>query len=389
MNPYKLGSDKCLIHVKNECIEGWEHCEDLKRLTAFIEKPIGSVKEGVNWIGAKIPADIMKKVFATVHKFPHMETGFVMYYDSHNRKWFVKCPEQRGWGGHVSMNDDGTGIPPGGFSAIGTIHTHPGMNAFWSSGDLADQKGPYGLHMVFGLREGIAKEIKATIFTPESHYDIPVDTILEAVDVDKTPEFEAPQEWVDTITKGINGGINHAMSFQRQDFQPSAGYVIERVYGSTTYPSIGSANWMGYQYTPNRTISTVRRPSEEEAQKLLAAWRERYRQEDAQLEKEEQEWNELQKRGEALLASFQRKMKKNLGVTDRVLLAWACLQDLNIRDVELDETVFQLTREFLDEVSNSAVERQNEMDEFQEELSDMIAEDEEADEALKSLRRMQ
>lgn len=377
MNPYRLGNDMCLIHVENACIEGWERTRDLRRLTAFIEKPIGKVKEGLHWVGAKIPADLMKKVYATVHKFPHMETGFVMYYDSHNRKWFIKCPEQRGWGGHVSMNDDGKGIPPGGFSAIGTIHTHPGMGAFWSSGDTADQKGTYGVHMVFGLRDGIPREILVTIFTPEASYDIPKESILEDVDMEKVPEYEAPKDWVETIKKGVDGGVNHAMSFQRQDFTAPAREWGGTVRGGTFSYPYGGVDWSEYRFNynwDNRQQPKVPRLSDEEAQARIAAWLARAKEEDERLAKEEAEWEEFCKRGKALLEEFHTKTGKVLGVTDRVLLAWACLDGLKIEDIELDQSAFENTREFLTVISEDATEAEQRLEEYQDELLEMAAE---------------
>ena len=196
---YVIGTDKVLVRTSSACMEGWERCDSIDALRTYASGPV-KVEEGVKWTGAKLPAAMMKEVLGTIKNFPTNETAYVLYYNWVKKEWFIRCPEQRGRGGGVHFEDDGKGVDPG-FSVIGSIHTHPEMSAFWSGTDMADQRGKYGLHIVFGLRGGIVNDNKCTIFTPSGHYDQKLFDVLEEVDF-KEPG-EPRKDWVEIIERGL------------------------------------------------------------------------------------------------------------------------------------------------------------------------------------------
>lgn len=98
----------------------------------------------------------------------------------------------------MSFEDDGTGMPAG-YTLMGSIHTHPEMGAFWSGTDLNDQQFKAGLHIVFGLHNGLVTQNKCTVFMPNAQQDQDLWDVVEEVDF--TQEYDPVPEWVEVIKK--------------------------------------------------------------------------------------------------------------------------------------------------------------------------------------------
>lgn len=197
MKDIVLGKDKCLVRNKSSMIDGWEEAQSLEELMRHCyadaaEKPVPQ------WIGSKIPADLMKQVLATIKEFPSMEVAFTLYYNPGDKTWKVKCPEQRGGAASVRFKDDGDGFVT--HIMVGSIHTHPEMHAFWSGTDSHDQVGSNGLHIVFGLKNGLVNETKATLFTKLGAYD---QQWADVCELDNLQESlgEPVSDWVYQIKK--------------------------------------------------------------------------------------------------------------------------------------------------------------------------------------------
>lgn len=199
MPSFKVCTDGVYIHTKSSLVEGWEKYEAAKDLVGFADDMLEkeSPKADLNWIGAKIPMSVFSPVIGTIRQFPTMETGYMLYYSASKREWAIKCPKQLGSAGSVRFNDDGSDMPPT-FFPIGTVHTHPNMQAFWSGTDKADQKGKYGVHIVFGLRDGVIETSLMTLFSPRGEYDKKKEDLFED-DVDFKADCPENKEWVDTI----------------------------------------------------------------------------------------------------------------------------------------------------------------------------------------------
>lgn len=199
MPSFKVCPDGVYIHTVSPMVDGWEECPAANDLIGFADEMLEKEAPHVDlkWIGAKIPMSVIAPVIGTIRKFPNMETGYMLYYSIPKREWMVKCPKQLGSAGSVRFNDDGSDMPPT-FFPIGTIHTHPNMQAFWSGTDKADQKGKYAVHMVFGLRSGVIDSFLITLFSPRGEYNRTKEDLFEA-DVDLKADCEAHKEWVDTI----------------------------------------------------------------------------------------------------------------------------------------------------------------------------------------------
>lgn len=199
MPSFKIGPKGVYLHVEGPMINGWEEYKGAYDLVGFADELMEkeAPELGLHWVGTKIPMSVIAPVIGTIRKFPNMETGYMLYYSVPKREWMIKCPKQLGSAGSVRFNDDGADMPPT-FFPVGTIHTHPNMSAFWSSTDMADQKGRYEVHMVFGLRNGVIETSLITIFSPRGQYDQKFEDLFDQ-DVNLKAECQENKEWVDTI----------------------------------------------------------------------------------------------------------------------------------------------------------------------------------------------
>ena len=199
MKPYTIAKNGALAEVNSPCLKGWMTVKDLKDIQTYEDRELDRERfPNVKWVGAKFPAELMKRVLGTIHEFPNMETAFSLYYSTELREWRVKCPDQNGSGASVSYEDDGEGMPPG-FNIIGSIHTHPNMGAFWSGTDLNDQRFKHGIHFVFGLREGLVDQWKCTVFMPTEQSDQELWDVVEQIELKQV--YDPDKDWVETIKK--------------------------------------------------------------------------------------------------------------------------------------------------------------------------------------------
>lgn len=218
---FKICLDGVYVQQDSPLLSGWEKLTKPEQIIGYAGDMLQrqSPKEGVAWQGAKIPMSVIAPVLGTIQAFPNMETGYQLYYNLKEGKWRVRCPKQFGLSAAVFFEND---IPmQDGFFLQGTIHTHPNMQAFWSGMDLSSNAGRFGLHMVFGLEEGMIRTHKITIFTKISHYDLAVNDIFED-DVDLRSVCKPNPEWVEAIN---------------QQFQPGFELIVDgRKYGPHKKP---------------------------------------------------------------------------------------------------------------------------------------------------------
>lgn len=202
MNNYSedfyVGYDRVLVKIDSPCLEGYEECKTIDQLRAAAMQKTPPIVAGAKWIGAKIPNTLMAQILGTIHEFPKTETAYVLYYNARDKKWAVKCPEQSGAGAAVLFRDNGEPPAPG-FATIGSIHTHPEMSAFWSGTDLNDQQNKWGLHMVFGLKDGHVAKTLCTVFTTLGMYDQKLEDVIEPIEF--MNHYEPNATWVKQIKR--------------------------------------------------------------------------------------------------------------------------------------------------------------------------------------------
>lgn len=226
MRNYKIGTDGIFVRTDSPMLEGWEECSSMDKLKAYATNECG-VEAGIRWKGAKIPASLMNRVLGTVKAYPTMEVLLYLYFNLATGEWDVKCPEQLGQAASVSASDNGIHKP--GFAKVGTIHTHPGMEAFWSGTDRNDQDGQYGLHIVLGLTDGLVTSYKVTVFTDTARYDQEWDDVIEKVDFKKVPAPD--KEWKEIIDRQA-----YVLPRQIHDYKP-------RRFGDLDYTGAAGRLW--------------------------------------------------------------------------------------------------------------------------------------------------
>lgn len=194
---YAIGNDKVLVYVDEPLVEGYEEAKAVSQIKAVCDHPVrDDIVEGLVYRGAKIPADLVKDVFGTIRQYPNREVGFMLLYKGSEHKWKIQCPEQRGGGAAVTYKGE---RDEEGYSEVGTIHTHPQMGAFWSGTDHANNAGKHGLHIVFGLSDGLVTSYKCTLYTVHNQYDQNLWNVMEEVSF--TEKYPPRKEWTDIIDK--------------------------------------------------------------------------------------------------------------------------------------------------------------------------------------------
>ena len=158
------------VYIDAPHVKGWHHCED--REFWANQRPYNKEmdSEMLKWTGSPVPKDLFGKVAALANCFPRMEIMVCLYYNIETGEWLANVPKQSGSGAHVEYNDEDY-TPPTGYSFMGTIHTHPEMQAFWSGIDKKDQCSKNGLHFVLGLKSGKIDQVLCSVFYNGKQYD--------------------------------------------------------------------------------------------------------------------------------------------------------------------------------------------------------------------------
>ena len=205
---YKITPEGVFIQHTDGLFEGWEKIEKAEDLIGYAGDDLENEapQEELHWTGAKIPMSVISPVIANLRNFPDFETGYKLFYNAAQGKWLIRCPKQFGCAANVFFENNGepyimhdiNGVPIV-YSQEGTIHTHPGMKAFWSTADLMSNSKRFGIHMVFGLNEeGRVVDKLITLFTPRKGFNIKPEDIFEA-NVDWNADSMPDLTWQETI----------------------------------------------------------------------------------------------------------------------------------------------------------------------------------------------
>lgn len=261
---YLIGKDKILCRVTSPLISGWEDCTDVRQLMRSAKKEIGDqIVPGVKWMGTKIPLEQMKKVLGTVHQFPHTECGFILEYRAEDGAWNIELTEQQGQSAFVHWEDT---VQHDGFMSMGTIHTHPEMNAFFSGTDHHNDEGQYGVHIVLGLSNGHAVRTACRIYTPTGHYDQDIWDICEKWD--EAADYEPVQAWVDIVKKGMK--TQHTPAWPSAlDISPG----ITRMFFDRQGNEISEGEWQRKygDVAPSRHVSSICVEDDETDEDIVSA----------------------------------------------------------------------------------------------------------------------
>lgn len=88
MKSFVIAQDGVRVRLESPCLEGWVEPKNLAELQTYATKALDKTRyPGPKWIGAKMPAELMKKVLGTLRQFPHTETAYTLYYNAGEGKW--------------------------------------------------------------------------------------------------------------------------------------------------------------------------------------------------------------------------------------------------------------------------------------------------------------
>lgn len=184
----------------NGLIEGWHKCSPDEFMAYCDTCNDLAVVKGLRWTGAVIPKQLTGQILSLIKQFPNMEVMLSLYYNKDEKQWHVQVPVQKGSGAFVRYEERPEDIIPAGYFFMGTVHSHPGMGAFWSGTDRADQLKKPGIHVVVGTAgsTGVLRTYLCELFLSGSAS--PAQEVFELPE-DLNAPGTAPETWVQQVTE--------------------------------------------------------------------------------------------------------------------------------------------------------------------------------------------
>ena len=195
---YRVSRDVVVRVVKNKLFSGVVRVDDV---------PV-EIEEGINEIYLpKIPLSVVTKIhnfFRYVYAEFSSEAIVLIWYNFNTRKWAIEVPEQKVSGASCDYDRDQTindKLISGGFTFVGTIHSHGTMSAFHSGTDDKDEFNFDGLHITFGKVNNPVPEFACRFVMKDLYLKREPEEVLE---VPTNNGF--PSEWKSKIKKSTFGG---------------------------------------------------------------------------------------------------------------------------------------------------------------------------------------
>lgn len=85
-----------------------------------------------------------------IYRLHHAEAILILGYNVETGKYKLFCPKQDVSGAHINYNRQFREYIPAPWRPVGTIHSHPGFNAYHSGTDTHDEQSFDGVHLTFG-----------------------------------------------------------------------------------------------------------------------------------------------------------------------------------------------------------------------------------------------
>jgi len=180
--------DKAFVQMNNSYIKGWAETEQEIALNLVMPDV---VEADIDYIGPTLALEEFLKVLGLFKWAAGVFGEATVVLVDKGGKLEVVVPEQHGTAAHSTYIKPDTGALP----IVGTIHSHPGMGAFWSGTDRKDQLKASGMHLVIGLERGtgLISESLCSLFTLRTQKDYPLQKLVpEYIDQVAT---EFPEEW--------------------------------------------------------------------------------------------------------------------------------------------------------------------------------------------------
>lgn len=176
---------------------------------AFTDNII-SVEEEATYNMPAIPhvlVDKLDQFFRLVDAQHGTESIVMLTYDIDKEGpegWGILVPDQVNTSVHCNYDPDSIArIKPDNVMIVGSVHSHPGMAAYASGTDHADQADFDGIHITFGWQKSVnngATQYYAELQMAGKAYKLDIEDVFEDYIIDKAPDPEVV-EWTDKVKK--------------------------------------------------------------------------------------------------------------------------------------------------------------------------------------------
>jgi hypothetical protein len=198
------------------------------------------VEETAEYTLPPIPIVIIDKLdqfFRLVDAQHGTESIVMLTYDTTkvgSEGWGVLVPDQTNTSVHCNYDPNSIAtMKPDEVMIVGSVHSHPGMSAYASGTDHADQADFDGIHITFGWQKSVnngATQYHIELQMSGKAYTLNPEDVFEDYFVNKTPDSEVV-EWTDKVKKALPPSMGGANTYTHQ---------VQRTAGAGTTP-VGQA----------------------------------------------------------------------------------------------------------------------------------------------------
>ena len=177
---------------------------------AFSPSEFISIDEQCSYNMPPIPYILIEKLdhfFRLVDAQHGTESIVMLTYDldkTGSDGWGILVPDQTNTSVHCNYDPDSIAqIKPDNVMIVGSVHSHPGMAAYASGTDHADQADFDGIHITFGWQKSVnngATQYYAELQMAGTAYKLDIEDVFEDYTIDKTPDPEVVG-WTDKVKK--------------------------------------------------------------------------------------------------------------------------------------------------------------------------------------------
>lgn len=155
----------------------------------------------------KVIVDKLDEFFRLVDAQHHTESIVILTYDTTKEGsdgWGVLVPEQENTSVHCKYDADSIAtLKPDNVMIVGSVHSHPGMAAYASGTDHADQADFDGIHITYGWQNNVnngATQYHIELQVSGESYILKPEDVFEEYSINKNPDPEVV-EWSTKVKK--------------------------------------------------------------------------------------------------------------------------------------------------------------------------------------------
>lgn len=157
----------------------------------------------------KVIVDKLDEFFRLVDAQHHTESIVILTYDTTKQGsdgWGVLVPEQENTSVHCKYDADSIAVlKPDNVMIVGSVHSHPGMAAYASGTDHADQADFDGIHITYGWQNNVnngATQYHIELQVSGESYILKPEDVFETYSIAKQPDPEVV-EWSTKVKKAL------------------------------------------------------------------------------------------------------------------------------------------------------------------------------------------